>query len=110
MLIISWLTYIYIIYWLSIQHALVRVAKYFRQIFFLLEPEELVIKVMFYRHTERRQTGRVVLRIDLTIQHNLTFEGDQAEAGPNLVYFINKLKSMQPNLIISQPTYGYPQV
>ena len=36
--------------------------------------------------------------------------GDQAEAGPNLVYFINKLKSMQPDFIISQPTYGYPQV
>ena len=76
----------------------------------MLEPEELVIKVMFYRQTERRQTEKVVLRINLTILLRLTFEGDQAEAGPNLVYFINKLESMQPNLIISQPTYGYPQV
>jgi len=45
--------------------------------------------------------------IDLDIESGA---GDQAEAGPNLVYFINKLKSMQPDFIISQPTYGYPQV
>lgn len=32
------------------------------------------------------------------------------EAGPNMVHFIRKIKSIHPDLIISQPTYGYPQV
>jgi len=45
--------------------------------------------------------------IDLDIESGA---GDQEEAGPNLLYFIHKLKSLQPTLIISQPTYGYPQV
>ena len=31
-------------------------------------------------------------------------------AGPNMVHFIRKLKSLHPDLLVSQPTYGYPQV
>ena len=31
-------------------------------------------------------------------------------AGPNMVHFIRKIKSIHPDLIVSQPTYGYPQV
>ena len=31
-------------------------------------------------------------------------------AGPNMVHFVRKLKSIHPDLLISQPTYGYPQV
>ena len=32
------------------------------------------------------------------------------EAGPNMLHFIRKLKSIHPDMIVSQPTYGYPQV
>jgi len=45
--------------------------------------------------------------IDLDIEAGA---GDKSEAGPNMVHFIRKLKSLQPNLLVSQPTYGYPQV
>ena len=31
-------------------------------------------------------------------------------AGPNMVHFVRKLKSIHPDLLVSQPTYGYPQV
>merc|ERR1712212_1031177 len=31
-------------------------------------------------------------------------------AGPNLVHFIRKLKSLLPGFLVTQPTYGYPQV
>ena len=31
-------------------------------------------------------------------------------AGPNMVHFVRKIKSIHPDLIVSQPTYGYPQV
>merc|ERR1711936_1023119 len=41
--------------------------------------------------------------IDLDIEAGA---GDKSEAGPNMVHFIRKLKSLQPNLIVSQPTYG----
>ena len=36
--------------------------------------------------------------------------GNQAAAGPNLVHFVRKLRSIKPDIIIGQPTYGYPQV
>ena len=36
--------------------------------------------------------------------------GSKGEAGPNLVHFIRKLKSLEPSLVVSQPSYGYPQV
>ena len=45
--------------------------------------------------------------IDLDIEAGA---GDRAEAGPNMVHFIRKIKSIYPDFIISQPTYGYPQV
>merc|ERR1712200_38354 len=45
--------------------------------------------------------------IDLDIEAGA---GDHEEAGSNLVHFINVLKSIQPSMIVSQPTYGYPQV
>ena len=45
--------------------------------------------------------------IDLDIESGA---GDHKEAGPNMVYFLKKLRQLQPNIIISQPTYGYPQV
>ena len=32
------------------------------------------------------------------------------EAGSNMVHFIKRLRELVPNIIISQPTYGYPQV
>merc|ERR1712141_82060 len=45
--------------------------------------------------------------IDLDIESGA---GDHKEAGPNMVHFIRKLRELQPNIIVSQPTYGYPQV
>ena len=45
--------------------------------------------------------------IDLDIEAGA---GDRAEAGPNMVHFIRRLKSLQPEMIVSQPTYGYPRV
>jgi len=45
--------------------------------------------------------------IDLDIEAGA---GDKQEAGPNMIVFIRKLKSLKPDLIVSQPTYGYPQV
>ena len=35
--------------------------------------------------------------------------GDADNAGINLVHFVNKLRTLQPEIIIGQPTYGYPQ-
>ena len=32
------------------------------------------------------------------------------EAGPNLLHFIRKLKLLVPDMVVSQPVYGYPQV
>jgi len=45
--------------------------------------------------------------IDLDIE---TGAGDAANVGPNLIAFIQKLKQLNPNFIVTQPTYGYPQV
>ena len=36
--------------------------------------------------------------------------GDNDDAGPNMVHFIRRLRQLQPNIIIGQPTYGYPAV
>merc|ERR1719225_526194 len=36
--------------------------------------------------------------------------GSNKIAGPNMVHFIRKLKELNPSIIVSQPTYGYPQV
>merc|ERR1719348_998865 len=45
--------------------------------------------------------------IDLDLEEGA---GARKEAGPNMVHFIRRLRQLQPNIIISQPTYGYPQV
>ena len=45
--------------------------------------------------------------IDIDIEEGA---GSQAAAGPNLGHFIKRLREIQPNIIISQPTYGYPQI
>jgi len=45
--------------------------------------------------------------IDLDLEEGA---GSNKIAGPNMVHFIRKLKELNPNIIVSQPTYGYPQV
>lgn len=45
--------------------------------------------------------------IDLDIEEGA---GAKPEAGVNMIHFIRKLKSLKPDMIIGQPTYGYPQV
>merc|ERR1719317_1632392 len=45
--------------------------------------------------------------VDLDLEEGA---GSNKEAGPNMVHFIRKLKSLQPSLLISQPTYGFPQI
>merc|ERR1719244_338774 len=45
--------------------------------------------------------------IDLDIEEGA---GSNHLAGPNLIHFIRKIKSIHPDMIISQPTYGEPQV
>ena len=39
-----------------------------------------------------------------------TGAGDNPEAGVNMYFFIQKLRSIHPDFIITQPTFGYPQV
>jgi chitinase len=45
--------------------------------------------------------------IDLDIENGA---GEQQAAGPNMMFFIKKLRQLVPKIIISQPTYGFPQV
>ena len=45
--------------------------------------------------------------IDLDLEEGA---GSNGVAGPNMVHFVKKLKQLAPNMIVSQPTYGYPQV
>ena len=45
--------------------------------------------------------------IDLDIEQGA---GDQWEAGPNLGHFMKRLREIHPDIIISVPTYGFPQV
>ena len=45
--------------------------------------------------------------IDLDIEDGA---GDAKGAGKNMIYFVRKLKQLQPKMIIGQPTYGYPAV
>merc|ERR1719186_228800 len=45
--------------------------------------------------------------IDLDIEDGA---GTRPEAGPNMVHFTRKIKEIHPDMIVSQPTYGYPQV
>merc|ERR1719348_2462943 len=45
--------------------------------------------------------------IDLDLEEGA---GSNKIAGPNMVHFVKKLKELNPSIIVSQPTYGYPQV
>merc|ERR1712038_804553 len=45
--------------------------------------------------------------IDLDIEEGA---GSQAAAGPNMGHFIKRLRELEPDIIIGQPSYGYPQV
>jgi len=45
--------------------------------------------------------------IDLDLEEGA---GARKEAGPNMIHFIRRLKELAPNIIVSQPVYGYPQV
>jgi len=45
--------------------------------------------------------------IDLDIEQGA---GSHAEAGTNMIHFIRKLKALQPDWLVTQPTYGYPQI
>merc|ERR1711997_700267 len=45
--------------------------------------------------------------IDLDLEEGA---GSNKIAGPNMVHFVRKLKQLNPTMIVSQPTYGYPQV
>ena len=45
--------------------------------------------------------------IDLDIEEGA---GETVESGANMIHFINKIKELNPNMIISQPVYGYPQI
>ena len=45
--------------------------------------------------------------VDLDIEEGA---GESWEAGQNMLYFLRRLKELQPELIVGQPTYGYPQI
>ena len=45
--------------------------------------------------------------IDLDLEEGA---GSNKIAGPNMVHFIKRLRQLVPDMIISQPTYGFPQV
>lgn len=45
--------------------------------------------------------------IDLDIEEGA---GEAANAGANMVHFVNKLRTLKPDIIIGQPTYGYPAI
>ena len=52
------------------------------------------------------------LSINPDIHHSKVFSSCyfRKEAGPNMIHFIRRLKELSPNMIVSQPAYGYPQV
>jgi len=45
--------------------------------------------------------------IDLDIEQGA---GSQGSSGTNMIHFIRKLKELQPDWLVTQPTYGYPQI
>ncbi len=45
--------------------------------------------------------------IDINIESGA---GDDIDASANLIHFIEKLRELDPGIIINQPTFGYPQV
>merc|ERR1719205_329032 len=45
--------------------------------------------------------------IDLDLEEGA---GSNKIAGPNMIHFVRKLKELNPSIIVSQPTYGWPAV
>jgi hypothetical protein len=45
--------------------------------------------------------------IDLDIEEGA---GSHPDSGVNMVHFIRKLRQLKPDIIVGQPTYGYPAV
>jgi hypothetical protein len=45
--------------------------------------------------------------IDLDIENGA---GDRPEAGKHMIHFIKKIREIEPSMIISQPTFGFPQI
>ena len=45
--------------------------------------------------------------VDLDLEEGA---GDHPDAGRNMIHFIRRLKQLKPEMIVSQPVYGYPQV
>ena len=45
--------------------------------------------------------------VDLDIEEGA---GESWEAGQNMLHFLRRLKQLQPELIVGQPTYGFPQI
>ena len=45
--------------------------------------------------------------IDLDIEEGA---GDHKEAGVNMVHFVKRIRELNPNMIVKQPVYGYPQI
>ena len=45
--------------------------------------------------------------IDLDIEEGA---GSKPDSGVNMVHFIRRLRQLKPDIIIGQPTYGYPAV
>ena len=45
--------------------------------------------------------------IDLDIEEGA---GSKADSGVNMVHFIQRLRQLKPDIIIGQPTYGFPAV
>ena len=45
--------------------------------------------------------------IDLDIEEGA---GSRPEAGPNLVHFVRRLRQLNPDIIVGQPAYGFPQI
>jgi len=45
--------------------------------------------------------------IDLDLEEGA---GSNPVAGPNMVHFVRRLKSLQPGWLVTQPTYGFPQI
>ena len=45
--------------------------------------------------------------IDLDIEEGA---GSKPESGTHMVHFVRKLRQLRPDVIVGQPTYGYPAV
>ena len=45
--------------------------------------------------------------IDLDIEEGA---GAKPESGTNMIHFVRKLRQLRPDIIIGQPTYGFPAV